>query len=272
MRSIIPLSEAAAEDALVIGGKAKTIALLLQSHFPVPGGFIIPSYAFAYGFTEELHQEIEEAYRKYIVPPAVVRSSCSIEDLGFASFAGQYETILNVTSVNMLESIKRCRQSDGQAHARSYLVEKVPACDRAPAMAILVQECIDAEVAGVIFSKNPVTGNEDEIIINSSFGLGETVVSGRVTPDYYILSKRSSAIVKKELGDKDCKLVLDPVGTRTRETTAEEKSSFSLRDEQLDELTNMAMAIEALLGYSVDLEFAYRQGKPYILQARPITS
>lgn len=281
MRMIIPFSEAQDEDA--IGGKAKNLVLLLQSQFPVPKGFIITSHAFElvsqknldsdeWFFPELMRQEIEEAYKKYVTPPVVVRSSCSTEDLESASFAGQYETILTITPVNLLDSIKRCWLSVYQEHAQSYLSQRFPAGDQAPAMSIIVQELVDADVAGVIFSKNPMTGNEDEVVINSSFGLGEAVVSGIVTPDFYILSKQGSVIFKRELGEKECKIVLDQDGTRIAETTPEEKLSFSLRDEQMHELLKVTMAIETLFGHPVDIEFAYRQGKLYILQARQITT
>ncbi|WP_141430731.1 PEP/pyruvate-binding domain-containing protein [Bacillus sp. 03113] len=281
MRRIIPFSETQAEDA--IGGKAENLALLFQSQFPVPKGFIITSYAFEleiqrsdnpdwWIYPNSLSKEIEEAYKAYVNPPVVVRSSCSAEDLETASFAGQFVTLLNITSVNLLESIKRCWLSVYQSHAQSYLAQRFSAVDQVPAMSIIVQELIDADVAGVIFSKNPITGNEDEIVINSSFGLGEAVVSGLVTPDFFILSKQGNAILKKELGDKEYKVVLYQDGTRILEMPPEEKSSFSLREEQLYELKKITMDIETIFGYPVDLEFAYRQGKLYILQARQITT
>ncbi|WP_231571475.1 PEP/pyruvate-binding domain-containing protein [Gordoniibacillus kamchatkensis] len=278
---MIPFTDARTEDE--IGGKAKNLALLFQSRFPVPKGFVIPAQTFEhavqsdqdpYGwvFPEYMRQEIEAAYKKYVQPPVVVRSSCSIEDLESASFAGQYETILNVHFVNLLESIKRCWLSVYQGHAQSYLTQRGSAGGQAPAMSVIVQEFVHADVAGVAFSKNPITGNDDEIIINANFGLGEAVVSGLVTPDVFALSKQRNAIVARDLGDKDCKTILDRYGTRIAETTSQEQSSFSLNDEQLHELRAMIMGIETLFGYPVDVEFAYRHGKLHILQARNITN
>ncbi|MGC5327731.1 PEP/pyruvate-binding domain-containing protein [Brevibacillus sp. SYSU BS000544] len=280
LRRIIPFSEAQAEDA--IGGKAKNLVLLYQSQFPVPKGFIIKSYAFELIhhknqgphliISELLRQEIEEAYQKYVTPPVVVRSSCATEDLELASFAGQYETILSITSDNLLESIKRCWLSIYQDHAQSYLTQRFSQVDEAPAMSIIVQELVNADVAGVIFSKNPITGNGNEIVINSNFGLGEAVGSGLVTPDFFILSKQGTSIRKMVLGEKECKIVHKQDGTHSVATTPEEKSSFSLRSEQLHELQKVTVAIETLFGHPVDLEFAYKQGKLYILQARQITT
>jgi pyruvate,water dikinase len=281
VRRVILFSDTKAEDA--VGTKAKNIALLLQAGFPVPNGFIITAEAFKlanrgewdpdpFVFPEPLRREIEEAFRQYVAPPAVVRSSCSAEDLESASFAGQYESILNVTSSDLLEAIKRCSLSVYKDRAQTYMTQRLNAADEEPAMSVIVQELIDAEAAGVIFSRNPITGNEDEIIINSNFGLGETVVTGLATPDFFILSKRGNTVLRKELGEKVCKAVLDRMGTRIIETTLQEQSSYSLQDEQLHELRGMTVAIETLLGHPVDLEFAYRQGKLYILQARRITA
>lgn len=139
-------------------------------------------------------------------------------------------------------------------------------------MSVIVQELIAADRAGAIFSKNPITGNEDEVVINSSFGLGEAVMSGLVTPDLYILSKRRKSILAKERGDKTRKRIVDRSGTKWVETTLSEQTEYSLQDEQLLELLDVTLSIESLLGYSVDLEFAYRNGKLYILQARRIST
>ena len=274
---MITLSEAAAENA--VGMKASNLALLIRAGFPVPPGFILTADA-TDGDNRSLEQWVSDArFRQeaaaafeQIAPPAVVRSSCAAEDLKEASFAGQYETVLNVTAQNLWESILRCLASKNDRHVQSYLTQRLGAVAREQAISIIVQELIDADAAGVIFSHNPVTGNRDEIMINASFGLGVAVVSGLVTPDLFIVSRQTGAIVQKELGHKDSKVVLDREGTRIVETTRETRERFSIRDEQLNELVRMTIAIETLLGYPVDLEFAYRQGKLYILQARPITA
>lgn len=280
MRRLIPFSEVQENDD--IGAKAKNLGLLFQSHFPVPQGFVVAADALALAvqdaqcpdcrdFPPSLRQEIEEAYIHYIIPPAVVRSSCTAEDLSSASFAGQYRTILNVTSANLLESIRQCRLSTHKDHARSYLEHRFSADVRAPAMSVIVQEFVDADVSGVVFGQNPITGSQDEVLINSSFGLGDAVVSGYVTPDFFILAKHAPLTYTKKLGDKTCKTVPYPGGTHLVETTAYEKSSFSLRDEQLVELKNITLAVEERFGHPVDLEFAYRKGNLYLLQVRPIT-
>lgn len=280
MRRVIPFSEIQDQDAA--GGKARTLALLLQADFPVPPGFIITAEAFepamqgnedpeSWVFPESLRQEIETAYATYVAPPVVVRSSCSLEDMKSASYAGLYESVLPVTSDNLLDSIKRCWLSVYKDHARAYQ-RKFSKPDEAPAMSIIVQELVDADAAGVVFSQNPISGSEDEIVINASFGLGEAVVSGLVTPDLFILAKQDTTVLTRELGEKECKTVLDGDGTHLVETTAEQKSSFSLTVGQLQELKSITLAIETLLGCAVDLEFAYRQGTLYIVQARPITT
>lgn len=281
MSSILPLSEALPEAA--VGTKAYTLALLLQSHYPVPKGFIITAQAFQpciqhhtpydeWIFAESLRSEIVQAYHAFVTPPVIIRSSGATEDSSTASFAGQYETILHATADNLFESIQRCWLSASREHARTYIEQRYPAGERTPTMSVIVQELVASDRSGVIFSKNPMTGNEDEVVINSSYGLGDAVVSGLVTPDLYILSKRRNSILTKELGDKTRKWIVGRFETNEVETTLQEQSEYSLQDEQLIELLALTKSIESLLGYSVDLEFAYRDGKLYILQARRIST
>jgi len=281
VNSILPLSEDLSEAA--VGTKAYTLALLLRSHFPVPKGFIIAAQAFQpriqhdmnsamWIFSKSLRYEIMGAYLTFVTPPVVVRSSGAVEDSGAASFAGQYETILHATADNLLESVQRCWLSAAREHPLTYMSQRYPAGEQSPAMSVIVQELIAADRAGVIFSKNPMSGNEDEVVINSSFGLGKAVVSGLITPDQYILSKRRKSILSKELGDKTRKWIVDRSGTRGVETALSERTEYSLQDGQLLELLDLTMSVESLLGYSVDLEFAYRNGKLYILQARRIST
>jgi len=280
VRRVISFSDIQATDA--VGEKAGNLSLLFRSRFPVPPGFVIAADAFRlegdqdpalWTFPEPLRQEIEAAFHEAGNLRAAVRSSCSAEDLADASFAGQYESMLNVTEANLMEAIRHCWLSAYQGHASFYKTQSVAAGGRTSAMSVIVQEFIEADASGVIFSKNPITGNEDEIVVNAGFGLGEAIVSGLTTPDCFVLPKQGTSIRDMQLGDKECKTVLDDSGgTRLVETTAAEKAGFSLRENQLQELKNMTLAIEALFGFPVDLEFAYRQDQLYILQARQITT
>ncbi|MDF2962079.1 MAG: PEP/pyruvate binding domain protein [Paenibacillus sp.] len=149
------------------------------------------------------YEQLQGAEKRVAV---AVRSSSSAEDLEEASFAGQYETILNVTDLpHLLESLKRCWASLFSARVRGYARQKnIGVNTNGFPMGVLVQQMVQADVSGVIFSMNPVTKNRDEMIINASYGLGEAIVSGLVTPDAYYVGKTDRR-VRKELGLKEMK-------------------------------------------------------------------
>src|SRR5690606_4022788 len=127
------------------------------------------------------------------------------------------------------------------------------------------------DVAGVIFSMNPITDNKDEIIINASYGLGEAIVSGIVTPDTFIVHKQTKSI-DKDLGLKEVKVL--PVDHTIMEvaTTPEECDAYCLDDASILALEEVTAKLEAFYNFPVDIEFAVKDSKPYILQSRPITA
>jgi pyruvate,water dikinase len=190
-----------------------------------------------------------------------------------ASFAGQYETILNVTSLpHLLDSLKRCWASLFSDRVKEYALRQRIGLEAGELpMGVLVQQMVQADVSGVIFSINPVTRSSDEIVINASYGLGEAIVSGLVTPDMYVVRK-SDGQVKKELGLKEMKIVSADLETVEMETTEEEQNRFCLTDEKIAELAEQAKLIEAYFHMPVDIEFAVKDGHVHILQARPITT
>ncbi len=152
----------------------------------------------------EIRAEISEAYRALAGEPAVaVRSSANAEDLPGLSFAGQQETYLNVTGAQaVVAAVKHCWASLWTAQAISYRHRNGIAQDSV-AMAVVVQRMVPAEVSGILFTANPATGERGEMIINASFGLGEAVVSGKVTPDTYIIDKGSRTAKETLIGPKE---------------------------------------------------------------------
>src|SRR5262249_23272466 len=147
-----------------------------------------------------------------------------------ASFAGLHDTYLDVRGdAAVIDAVKRCWASLWTARALAY--RKTQGFDSFPSIAVVVQAMVESEVSGVMFTANPVNTATDEIVINASFGLGEAVVSGIVTPDEYVVGARTSKILNRTLGTKKVEVVRDPVagsGTIRREIPPEKNSVFSL--------------------------------------------
>ncbi len=203
-----------------------------------------------------------------------VRSSATAEDLPDASFAGQQETFLYVKGEKeLLHYTKSCWASLWSARAMAYRQKK--AYDHHKVfISVVIQEMVDAKVSGIIFTNNPLTQSENEMLVTSSYGLGELVVSGQVTPDTYIINKKHMNVVIKELGAKEQELVLGLEGERTALLEVPEKlrKAYSLTNEQLQELGRLADKVEVHYSYPQDIEWAYTNGRFYLLQARPITT
>jgi len=239
-------------------------------------------------FSKELELELNQFYAELDTPHELaVRSSAIAEDLPNASFAGQQDTYLNVTTFDSLKSsIKDCFASLFNANAISYRISNnIEYSDIK--MAVCVQKMVRSDLAsaGVAFSIDPETGYSKAIVINSSFGLGEAVVGGLVTPDEFIVDKRVSQIkekdpiISKKLGFKKNKIIFKSNGTEEIETSDQEISSFSLNSIQIKEIANRVLELENYYQslhnkkIGVDIEWAYdgKDGKLYILQVRAET-
>ncbi|MBA4496106.1 PEP/pyruvate-binding domain-containing protein [Paenactinomyces guangxiensis] len=278
-----------------VGSKAKNLSFLMSRQLPVPDGFVITMEALlrtldagrlhlddGLGLAEKLKKaEIPDEVKKEIkarfdrlgesFAAVAVRSSSAAEDMEGASFAGQYESYLNVTSfADLLAKIRLCWASMFTEQVLVYL-DKMEIAVTDLSMGVVVQGLVYSDVSGVIFSANPITKNPHEVVINASYGLGEAIVSGMTTPDLYIVDKKSGEL-RKERGLKEVKIIAGTTGTQTVETAAEEQRRFCLTDSQVRELESVARKVEKIYGHSVDLEFGMQQGRIYLLQARPITT
>ncbi|MGO0059616.1 PEP/pyruvate-binding domain-containing protein [Brevibacillus fluminis] len=293
----VSLEAAFREQKDRIGSKAQQLSRLMREHFCIPDGFVITTEALAHfldanhlansaafpdcteaflqaAIPDEIRADIAGAYRRLTGSTGcsvAVRSSASAEDLQEASFAGQYETILHVTDFDhLLTAIKRCWLSLFSDQVAHYTATKQLSLTHFP-MAILVQQMINADVSGVVFTMNPVTGNANEIIINASYGLGESIVSGLVTPDSFTVHKHTAQLAK-ELGPKELKIVPAARETREIETTESEQTQFCLDDTAVLAIAREAARIETLYRLPVDIEFAIKEKQLYLLQVRPITT
>ncbi|MCK9453735.1 phosphoenolpyruvate synthase [Sulfurimonas sp.] len=229
---------------------------------------------------KEAYKTLSNEYKKDTVDVAV-RSSGTAEDLPDASFAGQQETFLNVSSeAELLDSVLRCFASLFTDRAISYRTSRGYNHFKV-ALSVGVQKMVrsDTSSSGIIFTIDTESGSENLILINSIWGLGENVVSGQVNADEFFIFKPSlkkgkEAIVKRSLGSKKEKMLYDEKSrTVNVPTTKEEQNSFSINDEEIMELAKQALIIEEHYGRAMDIEWAKdaNDSKLYIVQARPET-
>jgi phosphohistidine swiveling domain-containing protein len=204
--------------------------------------------------------------------PVAVRSSATAEDLADASFAGQQDTYLNVCGAPaVLDAIKRCFGSLWTERAIAYR-ERQGLEPLAARLAVVVQQMVFASAAGVAFTANPLSGDAHQLVIDATWGLGEALVSGLVTPDHVVVDKRSGARLELVVADKASMIVATPGGTAEQPTPRGQRRARVLRDEQIRILADLGARIENLYGRPQDLEWCLAGDQLYILQARPITT
>jgi pyruvate,water dikinase len=203
---------------------------------------------------------------------AAVRSSAVDEDGATASFAGQHETYLNIVGADaIIQAVTRCWESARSERALAYRRQQGLSVKR-PQLAVLVQQLVASDVSAVVFSANPVTGSRNEIMINASWGLGESIVGGIVTPDTFVVCKSDLAITGRTIADKQQMTISAPGGTHEVKVPRFLRTQASLNDEQIVEMAKLALTLEVTMEHAVDVECAYASGELYLLQCRPITT
>lgn len=286
------------EDVPIVGGKGANLGEMFNAGLPVPDGFCITGDAFdeymkCNGFDQqtlvysetllseissgqlwpELEEEIAACYAALGQNMRVaVRSSATAEDLPEASFAGQQETYLNVVGKEpLISAIKKCFASLYSTRAVAY--RKQSNFDTIKvSLAVVIQKMVESEVSGVLFTADPVSQITDQMMLNASWGLGEAIVSGKVTPDVYIYNKIHKRIVDKKMGDKDILICYGTTGIEERKTPLEQRNRFCLNDKQALEVFAMGQKVEQHYGSPQDIEWAISDGRLYLLQSRPITT
>ncbi|WP_248960608.1 PEP/pyruvate-binding domain-containing protein [Sphaerisporangium perillae] len=290
----------------LVGGKAANLGVLTQAGLPVPEGFCLTTEAYrrvaeSAGLTDVLDalahtapgdtaalaelagraralvlaapvpEDIARAVQERAEGPVAVRSSATAEDLPDASFAGQQDTYLNVVGADpVLDAVHRCWASLWTDRAVAYRAAN--GIDHgAVHLAVVIQRMVQAEVAGVMFTANPVTGRRHEVVIDASPGLGEAVVSGAVNPDHFVVSP-SKKITKRILGDK-LTVVRSIPGGGTEQVRQEAQEGACLTDRQVIALAKLGARVEAHYGSPQDTEWAIdSSGTLWLTQARPITT
>src|SRR6516225_883684 len=312
MRLVSWLSELGKDDGPLAGGKGANLGEMLRARLPVPSGFVVTTAAYRQfvaannlqGESERLAQTaaagdmtaltsvaadiatlfanaaippeiasvVRGAYAILGAPPVAVRSSATAEDLPGASFAGQMETYLNIRSETaLLDAVRRCWASLWTARAISYRArqEIAPA---AVSLAVVVQEMLAADAAGVLFTANPVNGRRDQMVLDGTWGLGEALVSGQVSPDHWVLNARTGAVVEARVSRKEVMTTRQEAGTVTLPVPADLQNEPVLNDAQLAALVELGRRVESHYGAPQDIEWGLAQGRLYLVQVRPITS
>ena len=265
-------------DAALVGGKAANLSRLARAYHRVPDGFCIPATVLHEVHLSDLYEDVVTAVSGLMACHGLaelvtaVRSSAVDEDSADASFAGQHETYLNIVGVEaIVQAIAKCWQSAHSERALAYRRQQGLASNR-PQIGVLVQQLVAADSSAVVFSANPVTSRRDEIMINASWGLGESIVGGTVTPDTFVVSKSDQTISNRIIADKQRMTVSVPGGTSEVDVPRFLRSQSSLNEEQVLEMAQLALTLEQAMGYPVDIECAYAGGQLYLLQCRPITT
>ena len=270
----------AAYDAFVEAGVIKDEMLDLASQPGDPTAFSAAEKEiralFARGaIPDEVAAEVRTAYDRLVnanEQAVAVRSSATAEDLPTASFAGQQETYLNVRDTGaLMEAVKACWVSLWTARAMAYRARENidPA---SVSLAVVVQQMVPAEAAGMLFTADPVDGRRDRTIINATWGLGEAVVSGQVTPDTLVMDKESGRVLSREIADKEVMTVYTEDGTGERPVPEARRRQPVLDDEAAAELARYGARIEELYESPQDIEWALADGEFFIVQARSITN
>jgi pyruvate, water dikinase len=304
-KNILWFKDVSISDVPSVGGKGASLGELF-SLAPIPDGFVVTAHAFG-RFLEPIKRkvydildivDVEETEKldkasekiRYLIMGetlskdlkkeildnyknlrgfVAVRSSATAEDLPEASFAGQQDTYLNINQKGLLDAVQKCWASLFTSRA-IYYREKNNFKHEDVLIAVVVQKMVDSKKAGVLFTANVVTNNKSEIIIEGAFGLGELVVSGQVTPDYYLIEKKNSKIKEMNINDQETGLFMKKNGG-TEKRTIKDPSERVLSEKELKELTELSLKIEKHYKHPQDIEWAI-DDKLYILQSRPITT
>lgn len=299
-------------DVALAGGKGASLGEMTQAGISVPPGFVILATAFEKFLVEtdlnveidsalesvdhkEMHTvegasekikalilqadipkniklEIKRLFKNLNSKYVAVRSSATAEDSASAAWAGQLDSFLNTTENDLLENVKRCWASLFTPRAIFYRFEKRLHKHKI-SVAVVVQRMVESEMSGIAFSVHPVTEDQNQMIIEAGFGLGEAIVSGQITPDSYIVKKEPRNIIDLNVEKQERGLFRSTHGGNEWQEINEPKASSQvLTQEQILELANTITRIESHYGFPCDIEWAFADKKFYIVQSRPITT
>ena len=295
------------------GGKGASLGEMTQAGFQVPPGFVVLADTFEKfvkeaGIIEDIQAElnrvnykdtnsidrasnvIRDIVDKSIVPKDVedsikksfadlgakfvaVRSSATAEDSKTASWAGELETYLFVTKVNLLKQVKKCWSSLFTPRAIFYRHEK-KLLNTKVSVAVVVQKMVDSSVSGVAFTVHPVTEDKNQMIIEAGLGLGESIVSGSITPDSYVIDKKDKLIMDIAIANQEKMMIIKGAkgGLKWQKVPKVKQEKQKLSGPKIMELSELCLKIEKHYKHPQDIEWGMEKDKLYILQSRPITT
>ena len=266
MTDLVSFDRIGPGEVASVGGKALSLALLTSAGLPVPPGFCLTTGVRR--LDDALATAVGAAYLQLGEGPVAVRSSATAEDGAVTSFAGQQETILGVKGLDaVLRAVERCWASLDSDRAVAYR-RRQGLGDDGHAMAVVVQKLVPAEVAGVLFTRDPLHPTDGRMLVEASWGLGETVVSGRVTPDRFHLDRDTGQVADRHVATKAVMRSIDG----EQAVPVEKQSIACLDDAQLARLAELGRRVEAYHGEPRDVEWAFADGQFWLLQSRPITA
>ena len=279
---VVWLDDPRCMDPRLVGPKAAHLSRLSR-HYPVPSGFCVTAAAFrtcAVSLTvdEKLRAVIADAYARLAQSGAAVavRSSAVDEDGRDASFAGQLASHLNVHGVDaVIVALEATWRSSHSQSVRAYRRDHDLAGSQE--VAVLVQRLVYADASGVAFSLDPVSGDAQRIVVNATWGLGESLVNGTIEPDRYVFTKSTLALVTAEVGTKERMTIASgsagySTGTTQVTTPTFLRSRPALSPQQQAAAATVTRDLEAQLGWPVDVEFAFGPEGLSLLQCRPVTA
>ena len=310
--TLYPLSDLPKTGSDNLGGKAANLSILMSAGFPVPQGFVITADAYEAFLAENGLKEqiseclastdfddeaslrlcsarvkglitsspisplLSEAVSKALLDAGsgklwAVRSSAIAEDLAEASFAGQQDTYLNVGEPELADRITCCWASYWNERAIAYRHNAgIPHLDHG--IAVVIQMMVNAASSGVMFTSDPVSGKKDEIVVESSWGLGEAIVSGLVSPDRFSLDKRTLKPTQKKINRKLKGIFQSEGRSSTLDIEEPKQLAPSISDGELKALAGLGIRIEERFGAPQDIEWSIEGGNIFVLQSRPITT
>lgn len=318
MEHIRDFGQIGKSDVTIAGGKGASLGEMTQAGILVPPGFVVLAAAFERfledtdlnteidsllhdvrhdeirsvenasakiqemillaKMPQEIAAEIKKSFNKLDAKYVAVRSSATSEDSASSAWAGQLDTFLNTTEENLLENVQKCWASLFTPRAIFYRFEK-EMHKNIILVAVVVQQMVESESSGVAFSVHPVTEDQNQLIIEAGYGLGEAIVSGQITPNSYVVEKNPRRIIDKNISTQNRMLTRadkrvgdDEPANMWVDVPEPKASSQVLTDAQILELAELVLKIEVHYGFPCDIEWAFKKGKFYITQSRPITT
>ncbi len=300
------------KDVGIAGGKGASLGEMTKTGIPVPPGFVVLASAFDRFLNEtdlfvqvaaelkkvnyedinsvdkassiirdlihdvkmpkDLEREIMTDFKKMGAKFVAVRSSATAEDSSVASWAGELESFLNTTERSVLENVKKCWSSLFTPRAIFYRHEK-KLLETHVSVAVVVQEMVESEISGICFTIHPVTEDRDQMIIEAGYGLGEAIVSGSITPDSYVISKKDLSLMDVNISNQAKKIIRClKKGVKWVAIKKNEQEKQKLDGKKIIELTKICLNIEKHYKKPQDIEWAFKEKKFYIVQSRPITT